>query len=75
MQPKLTNTNIFNLLGNFCDSLVSYKVQEPQNVKVTLELPESTFNRIVSELKDKSKSIDETDFAYGGFKFCVKKTS
>jgi hypothetical protein len=66
---------VFNLLDTICDGLIGYKAQigNLYSVKTTLELPESSFNRLVSELKTASTSIDETEILYGGFKFCVKK--
>lgn len=66
---------VFNLLDTICDGLIGYKAQAGNlySVKTILELPESSFNRLVSELKTASTSINETEILYGGFKFCVKK--
>jgi len=88
VNPSIANANVvcsqippefsvFNLLDAICDGLIGYKAQVGNlySVKTTLELPESSFNRIVSELKTASTSIDETDILYAGFKFCVKKAN
>lgn len=66
---------VFNLLDTICDGLIGYKAQTGNlySVKTTLELPESSFNRIVSEFKHASETIDEAEILYRGFKFCVKK--
>ena len=85
--PNNSNTNVigsqslpeftvWNLLDTICDGLLYFKAsgKEHYKVKITLELPNESYDRFCDFLKmECPKTFDETEILYGAFKFCVKK--